>query len=99
MADSKNALHPDLIELPALSVAEQAAQLVQLDAADRQAFLLSAKNGVAIVRALSSETLLYTLKEIGLHDAVGLLALASPEQVRDLLDLDCWRKDSLDDGA
>ena len=54
------------------------------------------KHGVALVRALSSETLLYTLKEIGLHDAVGLLAMASPEQVRDLLDLDCWRKDSLD---
>ena len=98
MPDSDNALRPDPIDLPALSVAEQAAQLVQLEATDRQEFLLSAKNGVAIVRALSSETLLYTLKEIGLHDAVGLLAMASPEQVRDLLDLDCWRKDRLDDG-
>ena len=98
MADSEYMPHLDLVDLPALSVAEQAARLVQLDATDRQAFLLSAKNGVAIVRALSSETLLYTLKEIGLHDAVGLLAMASPEQVRDLLDLDCWRKDSLDDG-
>ena len=96
MADSENVLHPDLVELPELSVAEQAAQLVQLEAKDRQEFLLSAKHGVALVRALSSETLLYTLKEIGLHDAVGLLAMASPEQVRDLLDLDCWRKDSLD---
>ncbi len=98
MPDSDNVLRPDPIDLPALSVAEQAAQLVQLEATDRQEFLLSAKNGVAIVRALSSETLLYTLKEIGLHDAVGLLAMASPEQVRDLLDLDCWRKDRLDDG-
>ena len=52
---------------------------------------------MAIVRALSSETVLYTLKEIGLHDAVGLLAMAAPEQVRDMLDLDCWRKDRLDD--
>lgn len=98
MADSENVLHPDLVDLPGLSVAEQAAQLVQLDAKDRQEFLLSAQHGVAIVRALSSETLLYTLKEIGLHDAVGLLAMAAPEQVRDMLDLDCWRKDSLDDG-
>ena len=73
------------------------AQLVQLEAKERQEFLLSAKNGVAIVRALSSETLLYTLKEIGLHDAVGLLTMAAPEQVRDMLDLDCWRKDRLDD--
>ena len=98
MADSEQVLHPDLAGLPELSVTEQAAQLVQLDVKDRQEFLLSAKNGVAIVRALSSETLLYTLKEIGLHDAVGLLALASPEQVRDMLDLDCWHKDRLDDG-
>jgi len=98
MTDSEHVRHPALVELPELSVAEQAAQLVQLDAKERQEFLFSAKNSVAIVRALSSETLLYTLKEIGLHDAVGLLAMASPEQVRDLLDLDCWRKDSLDDG-
>lgn len=97
MADSEHVLHPDLVDLPALSVPEQAAQLVQLEAKERQEFLLSAKNGVAIVRALSSETLLYTLKEIGLQDAVGLLAMAAPEQVRDLLDLDCWRKDSLED--
>lgn len=97
MADSENVPHPDLVDLPALSVTEQAAQLVQLEAKERQEFLLSAKNGVAIVRALSSETLLYTLKEIGLQDAVGLLAMAAPEQVRNLLDLDCWRKDSLDD--
>lgn len=97
MADSEHVLHPDLVGLPELSVAEQAAQLVQLDAKDRQEFLLSAKNGVAMARALSSETVLYTLKEIGLHDAVGLLAMAAPEQVRDMLDLDCWRKDRLDD--
>ena len=97
MTDSEHELHPDLAGLPELSVAEQTAQLARLDATERQEFLLSAKNGVAIVRALSSETLLYTLKEIGLHDAVGLLAMAAPEQVRDMLDLDCWRKDSLDD--
>ena len=97
MADSERVLHPDLVDLPELSVAEQAVQLVQLEAKDRQEFLLSAKNSVAIVRALSSETLLYTLKEIGLHDAVGLLTMAAPEQVRDMLDLDCWRKDRLDD--
>ncbi len=97
MADSENVLRPDLVNLPELPVSEQAAQLVQLDAKGRQEFLLSAKNGLAIVRALSSETLLYTLKEIGLNDTVELLAIASPEQVRDMLDLDCWRKDRLDD--
>ena len=98
MADAEHTLHPDLAGLPEFSVAEQAAQLVQLEAKERQEVLLSAKNGVALARALSSETLLYTLKEIGLPDAVGLLAMASPEQVRDMLDLDCWRKDSLDAG-
>ena len=51
---------------------------------------------MTLTRALSSETRFYTLQEIGLADAVALLALAAPEQVRDMLDLDCWRKDTID---
>ena len=90
MADSENALSPKL------SASEQAAQLVQVDAKSRQEMILAAPNSLDLVRALSSETLLYTIKEIGIEDAVDLLAFAAPEQVRDMLDLDCWRKDGLD---
>ena len=88
---------PENVPSPKLSVSEQAAQLVQLDAKSRQEMILAAANSLDLVRALSSETLLYTIKEIGANDAVDLLALAAPEQVRDILDLDCWRQDSLDD--
>jgi hypothetical protein len=79
-----------------LSTTEQVVRLEQLDARTRQQLILSSRNSVTLTRALSSEKLFYTLKEIGLADAVDLLALAAPEQVRDMLDLDCWRKDTID---
>ncbi|MGE0682631.1 MAG: DUF6178 family protein [Candidatus Binatia bacterium] len=80
-----------------LPTAEQVACLEQVDARTRQQLILSSQNSLSLTRGLSSEKLFYTLKEIGLADAVDLLALASPEQVRDMVDLDCWRKDELDD--
>ena len=76
---------------------EQIARLEQIDARTRQQLILSSGHSFDLVRSLSSEKLFYTLKEIGLSDAVDLLALASPEQTRDMIDLDCWRKDALDD--
>jgi hypothetical protein len=80
-----------------LPTVEQVARLEQVDARTRQQLILASRNSLHLTRALSSEKLFYTLKEIGLADAVDLLALASPEQVRDMIDLDCWRKDALDD--
>ncbi len=80
-----------------LPVPEQIARLERADAKTRRALILSAHNSLELTRALSAETLFYTLKEIGLADSTDLLALASPLQVRDMLDLDCWRKDQLDD--
>ena len=88
---------PETVMLPKLSVSEQTAELLQVDAKSRQELILAAANSLDLVRALSSETLLYTIKEIGIEDGVDLLVLAAPEQVRDIVDLDCWRKDSLDD--
>src|SRR5215510_11484255 len=80
-----------------LPVPAQIARLEQVDAKTRQELILSARNSLDLTRSLSAETLFYTLKEIGLADSVDLLALASPTQVRDMLDLDCWRKDRLND--
>lgn len=76
---------------------EQVEQLARVDAKTRQGLILSARNSLALTRALPAEVLLYTLKEVGFVDSIELLALAAPEQVRDMLDLDCWRKDRLDD--
>lgn len=80
-----------------LPVPEQIVRLEQVDAKTRRELLLSARDRLALTRALSVETLFYTLKEIGLADSTELLALAAPEQVRDMLDLDCWRRDRFDD--
>ena len=81
---------------PAKPPAPHLDQLSGLPAKTRQARILASPRSLDLVRGLSSESLFYTLKEIGLTDAGGLLALASPEQVRDMMDLDCWRKDRLD---
>ncbi|MCS6926081.1 MAG: DUF6178 family protein, partial [Candidatus Binatia bacterium] len=90
---------PDLMRerFASLPLPQQVEQLTRVDAKTRQELILSVPNSLALVRALSPEMLLYTLKEVGLVDSVELLALASPQQVRDMLDLDCWRKDRLDD--
>ena len=79
-----------------LPVPEQGARLARVDAKTRRELILSARNSVELTRALSVEMLFYTLKEIGLADTVDLLALAAPQQVRDMIDLDCWRQDHLD---
>ena len=75
---------------------DQLRQLSGLSAKHRQERILASPHSLDLARGLSSESLFYTLKEIGLTDAVGLLGLASPEQVRDMVDLDCWRRDRLD---
>jgi Family of unknown function (DUF6178) len=80
-----------------LPLHSQVTRLSQVDAKTRQDLILSSRYSLDLVQSLSPETLFYTVKEIGLVDAVGLLALASPDQVRDMMDLDCWRKDHLDD--
>ena len=93
----------DLMTLPSkehfstLSLQDQAAELPRVPAKTRQELILASRQSLDLVRSLSSETLFYTLKEIGVTDAIELLSLASPEQMRDLMDLDCWRKDRLDD--
>lgn len=84
-------------QFASLPLPQQVEQLTRVDAKTRQELILSAPNSLALTRALSPELLLYTLKEVGLVDSVELLALASPQQVRDMLDLDCWRKDRLDE--
>ena len=81
---------------PATPPALDPDQFSGLPAKTRQERILASPRSLDLVRGLSSESLFYTLKEVGLTDAGGLLGLASPEQVRDMMDLDCWRKDRLD---
>ena len=58
--------------------------------------LLEGENPGARVRSLPVVHLNRLLSELGLHDAGDLLELASPEQVRDVLDLQIWQGDRVD---
>jgi hypothetical protein len=50
----------------------------------------------ALVRALPADELYFTIREIGLGDAVELVQLASAEQFRTFLDLACWAGEHVD---
>ncbi len=54
--------------------------------------ILDARDPGALVRALPADELYFTIREIGLADAVELVQLASAEQFKVLLDLDAWRQ-------
>ncbi len=53
----------------------------------------------AVVPTLPAEDLYFTVKDVGLSDAVELVRLASPEQFRAFVDLDAWRRDQFQAGA
>lgn len=54
--------------------------------------ILDARDPGALVRALPPDELYFTIREVGLADAVELVQLASAEQFKVLLDLDAWRQ-------
>ena len=67
------------------------AQLATASGSRRLDLILGAPNPGALVRALPADELYFTIREIGLADAVELVQLASAEQFRVFLDLDAWR--------
>jgi hypothetical protein len=67
------------------------AQLALSSGTRRLDLILGAPNPGALVRALPADELYFTIREIGLADAVELVQLASAEQFRTFLDLDAWR--------
>ncbi len=68
------------------------AQLSATTGSRRLDLILSAPNPGALVRALPADELYFTIREIGLADAVELVQLASAEQFRTFIDLDAWRQ-------
>jgi hypothetical protein len=59
--------------------------------------ILSEPDAAQLVPKLPVQELYYAIQEVGLADAQELVALASPEQVRGLVDLDVWQRGDLDD--
>jgi hypothetical protein len=58
--------------------------------------ILDARNPEGLVRALPADDLYLTIREIGLGDAAALVQLASADQFKVFLDLDAWRRDTLE---
>lgn len=79
-----------------MALAEQAELVLRLAPTERLEFLLEAPRPMALVRALPDADLHLTVREVGPHDALPLLALASASQIAHLLDLEGWRRDRFD---
>jgi hypothetical protein len=60
--------------------------------------LLDAPNPAAIVPGLPVQELYFAIREVGLSDALDLVALATSAQLRGCVDLEAWRRDELDEG-
>ena len=79
-----------------LSIREQADLILRVPAAERMRLLLEAPKPMALVRALPDGDFYLTVREVGPHDALPILALASAPQINHLLDLESWRGDRFD---
>jgi hypothetical protein len=86
----------DLSEQPAWSSDGGLARFPR-SAADLNA-LLDDPRTPSLIRRLSSVTLHRVTATLGRADCAELIALATPEQVRELLDLELWRDGELDIG-
>jgi hypothetical protein len=67
--------------------------LAALPAQRRVAEILADPQAKELVQAMAEEELYLTFKEVGDHEGLPLLELASPEQRQYVTDLDFWQKD------
>lgn len=51
----------------------------------------------AIVKQVPAQTLYLAVLQLGLQNSVELLEIATTDQLRTIIDLDCWNQDSLDE--
>jgi hypothetical protein len=72
-------------------LARARAQLATAHGRRRLDLILDARNPQALIRALPPDELYFTIRDIGLADAVELVQLASASQFKTFLDLDAWR--------
>jgi Family of unknown function (DUF6178) len=59
--------------------------------------LIAEPDAAQLVPNVPVQDLYYAIQEVGLADAQELVSLATPEQVRGLVDLDVWERDQLDE--
>ena len=85
---------PDKLKkrFPTLSTPEQLGLLLLTTGMTRQSLLLSSPYAKQLVPMFPEQEIYITIKEIGLADATGLLALMGPEQLMYYNDLEAWEK-------
>lgn len=76
-------------DLPTLAVSR--AMLATAPGRQKRDLIFDAPDPKAFVRRLPAEDLYFAIKEIGLHDAAEIVALASPGQFQTFVDLDVWQ--------
>ncbi len=79
---------------PTGGLAAQRERLLRLAPRERLSALEGATDPAALVRSLPAQDLFLTIAEIGLDDALPLLAHASLPQLEFLLDIDAWDRDA-----
>lgn len=65
----------------------------------RVRLILLAENARAVVQAMPSDELYWTVKHHGPEDALAVISLTSHEQFQYIVDIDCWNQDELDPAA
>jgi hypothetical protein len=74
---------------------EVASRLMALPARKRLDLILERTDAEEVIAALPEQDFYLTVKELGEQSGGPLLALARPEQLNHLLDIECWQRDEL----
>lgn len=82
--------------LAALPLATQVDLVVSLDWEDRLKVIKDSDLAGDIVKALPQEEVLLTIKAVGAESAHQIIAHATTEQIRFILDVELWKRDSID---
>ena len=79
-----------------LPVAAQTDIFLALDWKQRVRIIRNSGQAAEIVRSLSEQEVLLTIKGAGIEDSLPLIALTTPEQLRFVLDVEVWARDIVD---
>jgi len=92
--ETSNTISPIVVQkLQALR--ELRNKLIGLPPEDALDLIISCDQPVALVHSIPSQDLLVLIHEIGYHDALPLLSLASEKQWRYLMDVQIWKRDRM----
>ncbi|MGD9974777.1 MAG: DUF6178 family protein [Desulfatirhabdiaceae bacterium] len=94
----QNNLSPSLSQR-LVQLAEKRMKVLSLDPESAMNEIISDTDSQALVHSFSEADLYLLVRKIGLSDALPLLSLASNRQWEFMVDMDCWKKDRIEDHA